>query len=275
MERIKRNGRMSAMVRVLMASPNRIFTLNHFCAMFDAAKSTISEDIELLRNVLAQFGLGEIETVTGAAGGVRYLPGIAPLETLETVRGACNRLRDTTRVLPGGYLYVADIFGDPEILDTFGTVMAGQFFAKEPDFVLTVETRGIAFAMATARALGVPLAIARQGQKVYEGPQMTIQYVSGSTGELQTMSLARRTVRDRRRVLIIDDFMRAGGTVRGMMDLMHEFSIEVVGAGVMIRKASEVRLPVDVLALMVMEDISGDKGAFLRPAEWLEQAASS
>ncbi len=175
MERVKRNGRMSAMVRVLTATPNRIYTLNHFCHMFDAAKSTISEDIELLRGVFAQFGLGEIETVSGAAGGVRYVPGVSPREALELVRDTCRKLSDPARALPGGFLYFSDILGDPHVNDVFGSVMAAQFAKTEPDFVLTVEARGIAFAMAAAHALGVPLVIAGREQKAYEGPQVMIQ----------------------------------------------------------------------------------------------------
>ena len=72
MEKIRRNERMSAMMKILSASPNRIFTLSYFCDMFGAAKSTMSEDIDILRDVVKTFHLGELETVTGAAGGVRY-----------------------------------------------------------------------------------------------------------------------------------------------------------------------------------------------------------
>ena len=50
-ERIKRNERMAALTKLLTASPNRIFTLSYFCEMFGAAKSTLSEDIDLLRGV--------------------------------------------------------------------------------------------------------------------------------------------------------------------------------------------------------------------------------
>ena len=74
MERIKRNERMAALTKLLTASPNRIFTLSYFCEMFGAAKSTLSEDIDLLRGVFDTFGLGKLDTVTGAAGGVRYRP---------------------------------------------------------------------------------------------------------------------------------------------------------------------------------------------------------
>ena len=78
MDKIRRNERMSAMMKILAAKPNRIFTLSYFCDLFGSAKSTMSEDIDILRDVVAHFGLGELETVTGAAGGVRYRPKSSP-----------------------------------------------------------------------------------------------------------------------------------------------------------------------------------------------------
>ena len=47
MDRIRRNERLAAMTRILVESPNKIFTLGTFCEMFGAAKSTLSEDIDL------------------------------------------------------------------------------------------------------------------------------------------------------------------------------------------------------------------------------------
>ena len=70
MDRIRRNERLAAMTRILVESPNKIFTLGTFCEMFGAAKSTLSEDIDILRGVFAQFHLGQLDTVTGAAGGI-------------------------------------------------------------------------------------------------------------------------------------------------------------------------------------------------------------
>ena len=72
MDRIRRNERLAAMTRILVESPNKIFTLGTFCEMFGAAKSTLSEDIDILRGVFAQFHLGQLDTVTGAAGGVQF-----------------------------------------------------------------------------------------------------------------------------------------------------------------------------------------------------------
>ena len=55
MDRIRRNERLAAMARILVESPNKIFTLGTFCEMFGSAKSTLSEDIDILRSVFVQF----------------------------------------------------------------------------------------------------------------------------------------------------------------------------------------------------------------------------
>ena len=72
MDKIKRNERLGAMTKILTDTPNRIHTLGEFCELFGAAKSTISEDIDLVSASFERFDLGRIETVAGAAGGARF-----------------------------------------------------------------------------------------------------------------------------------------------------------------------------------------------------------
>lgn len=148
--------------------------------MFGAAKSTLSEDIDILRGVFAQFHLGQLDTVTGAAGGVRYRPVLAPEDAYRTVKDLAQMLAAPGRVLPGGFIYMADILAMPDVVERMGTIIASQFYRAEPDFVLTMETKGIPVAMMTARALGVPTVIVRRDSKVYEGPAVNINYLSGS-----------------------------------------------------------------------------------------------
>lgn len=272
MDKIKRNERIGAMSRILTAAPNHIFTLSHFCNMFDAAKSTISEDIELLRQVYRQFGLGEIETVTGAAGGVKFLPKMPAEAALEYVQNVCRQLSDPGRVLPGNFLYIQDILSQPDTLEVLGAIMAAPYYASNPDFVLTVETKGIPFALMVARALGVPLVIARRDHKAFEGSVVTINYISGNGGEMKTMSLAKRAVRPGQRALIVDDFTKDGGTVRGMVELMQEFEVVTVGVGVMVerRKEGAKRIYEDIRSLFVVSDaIDATQGAVVHPAAWL------
>jgi len=270
MDKMKRNERIAMISHILTESPNRIFTLNHFCQMFGAAKSTISEDIDIIRTCFANFSTGEIETVAGASGGVRYLP--YPIcGGKEFVSGICDILHQPDRVLPGGYLYVSDILSNPDKVNKMGKLLASQFYKQAPDFVLTVETKGISLAMATADALGISCVIARRGQQNgMEWPYLSINYISGSN-KLQTMSVTKKLVSEGQRALIIDDYMKAGGTAKAMMEMMREFSITVVGIGMMLTRETEAKKQVnDVKSLMIVKDINEDTGAQVVPAPWLE-----
>lgn len=269
MERIRRNERMAALSRLLTASPNRIFTLSHFCELFGAAKSTLSEDIDILRDVFETFGLGRLDTVTGAAGGVRYRAYMPADKAREFLNGLCEELATSSRLLPGGFLYLSDILSRPDAVSKMGVIIAGEFYDAAPDFVLTMETKGIPVALMAAQSLGVPLVIARRSSKVYEGSAVNINYVSGSSGHIETMSLSRRAVEEGQRALIVDDFLKAGGTAKGMIDLMGEFNVEVVGtAFVMAKNHQGSRLIEGEKALMVM-DGQDNNSLSIHPADWV------
>ena len=152
-----------------------------------------------------------------------------------------------------------------------GEILAAEYYETSPDFVLTMETKGIPVALMTAHALGVPLVIARRSSKVYEGSAVNINYVSGSSGHIETMSLSRRAVQEGQRALIIDDFIKAGGTAKGMIDLMHEFNVTVVGLGFVMSTAQPAKKRVQgEKALMVMEISQEDNPvAKVQPAQWL------
>ncbi len=263
------------MSRMLSGMPNHVFTLGKFCEMFGAAKSTISEDIDILRETYRQFSLGDIETVVGAAGGVRFVMRMTPQATLEYIKGVCASLADPSRILPGGFFYMQNIMSMPEQVEKLGAMLAMPFAKNDPDFVMTVETKGITVAMMAARALGIPLVIARRDWKAFEGPVVTINYISGSNGRMQTMSLARRAVREGQKALIVDDFMKAGGTLRGMMDIMREFSVTVVGAAVLIATKAPERKRVDgVRSLMLLGDMIENTSVDITPSPWLEHVAA-
>jgi purine operon repressor len=262
---------MAALTRILTSSPNKIFTLSHFCEQFGAAKSTMSEDIDILRDVLSAYDLGKIDTVAGAAGGVRFRPSMTPTRALAFVRSLCEELCTPSRVLPGGFLYLSDILSTPEIVRAMGVILADHFYDKQPDFVLTMETKGIPVGLMTADALGVPLVIARRSSNVYEGSAVNINYVTGSSGSIETMNLSRRAVKEGQKTLIVDDFLKAGGTAKGMIDLMREFNVAVVGTAFVMSTANpETKLIQGEKALMVMDvDASRPESLSVRPADWL------
>ncbi|MFY9174460.1 MAG: pur operon repressor [Peptococcia bacterium] len=234
MEKWRRSERVSAMTKYLLERPNTLISLNVFTDLFHAAKSSISEDIGIIRNVFSEFGYGKVETLAGANGGVIYYPQVGPAERIEFLEDLAQKLADPTRILPGGYLYMTDVVFDARIAQKVGEIFAEYFAALNPEYVVTVETKGIPLAIMTARSLNLPLVIIRDGSKVTEGSAVSVNYVTGSSRNIRTMSLARRALPVDSKVIIIDDFMKAGGTAKGMIELLNEFRAEVLGIGVLI-----------------------------------------
>ncbi|MBR0463403.1 MAG: pur operon repressor [Clostridia bacterium] len=272
MERIKRNERLAAMTRILTSTPNRLYTLSEFTEMFGSAKSTISEDLSILAAALRQFDLGRLTTVAGAAGGVVYRAIPSREKVISALNDLCRRLEKPGRVLPGDFLYTNDITCDADLCEVMGQILASRYYDRAPDFVLTMETKGIPVAMMTARALDVPLVIARRDSKAYEGSAVKINYISGDGSDrIETMALARRAVTPGQKALIIDDFMKGGGTLKGMHDLMKEFDVSVVGTGVVIAKAEPQKKRVDgVTSLLILEGVDRETGAArVVPSDWI------
>lgn len=234
MEKWRRSERMVAMTKFLLENPRQLFTLGYFSELFQSAKSSISEDLTIIKETLQDMGEGTLETIAGAAGGVKYIPVSNEKKEKEFLDDLAQRLSDPQRLLPGGYLYMTDIIYDPSVIAKLGNIFFTRFIDQEPDYIVTVETKGIPLALMTAKAFNKPLVIIRADSKVTEGSALSINYVSGSTKKIGTMSLARRALATNSKVIIIDDFMKAGGTARGMVDLMKEFKAQVLGIGVLV-----------------------------------------
>jgi purine operon repressor len=260
---MKRAERMVAVMQVLMSRPNVLIPLTVLAERFGAAKSTISEDLLAVKESMRLTGQGRLETVSGAAGGVRYIPEITKEDAEQFLTELAGRLRAEDRILAGGFLYMTDLLYDPAILRPLGLIFAGAFREKKPDVVVTIETKGIPLALVTAEALGVPMMIIRHGNKVTEGTAVSINYISGSTKRIQSMSLGRRALEPGKKVLMIDDFMKAGGTALGMMNLMKEFEADVVGFGVLMETSheNEPKLVNDYLALLQVGELDPFKGS--------------
>lgn len=154
-----------------------------------------------------------------------------------------------------------DLIYDPHLLYQLGQIFVRRFAGCQPDYIVTVETKGIPMATMTALAFNVPLVVIRNNNKVTEGSAVSINYVSGSSKKISTMSLARRAIHSGSRVILIDDFMKAGGTAAGMMELMDEFGAKVEGIGVLISTAEPKKKVVDdYLSLLELVAIDADSG---------------
>lgn len=261
LERLHRKERVGAILKILSDNPNRVMSLGYFSEIFGAARSTLSEDITIVKKVVEELECGVVETIAGAAGGVKYIPGIPEADKNEFIDSLCEMIKNPERIVPGGFLYMNDIIYSPQISSKIGIILANKFKDKAVDYVLTVETKGIPIAMMTAKALNVPLVIVRRDNRVTEGSTVSINYVSGSSRRIQTMTLSKRSVKKGSKCVFIDDFMKAGGTANGIIELMKEFDSTVVGIGVLIESLfTGKKLVEDYISLLKLENVNEETG---------------
>ena len=268
MEKLSRNSRVVAITKLLLENPNKILGLNQFSDLLNAAKSTISEDIVIIRELLEKLEMGKVETISGAAGGIKFIPIIGYEKGNKFALELCDLLKDDGRVIAGNFIYVPDAMYNPQIIGKAGVIFSSRFKNMDIDYVITVETKGISLAYEVARNLGVQLVIARRDTQVTEGPTVTINYVSGTSGRLQQMSLSKRSMKPSSKCIFIDDFMKGGGTAQGIKDLLKEFDSELVGIGVLIdNKQVEKKLVDDYVSIVELNSVDKSSIIEVQPSE--------
>ena len=268
MEKFTRNKRVVAITKILLENPNKILGLNTFSELLNAAKSTISEDIVVVREVLERLEMGRIETIAGVAGGIKYIPQSGEEEKKAFALELCKQLSDDGRVIPGNIIYMTDLMYNPKIISKAGVMLSSCFKDREVDYVITVETKGIPLAYEVAKLLGVQLVIVRRENKITEGPSVSINYVSGSNRRIQNMSLSKKAMKKGSNCVFIDDFMKAGGTAVGIKDLLKEFDSELVGIGVLVdNKQIEKKLVDEYVSIVELKAVDKSVITGIQPSK--------
>lgn len=239
--KLRRSERMVVISNYLINNPYQLTSLTTFSEKYEAAKSSISEDIAIIKKAFEESGIGKIDTITGASGGVIFTPIISESEAKGVIEDLRRRLSDNERILPGGYLYLSDLLSTPNILKSIGRIISNAFKGDCIDAVMTVATKGVPLANAVASVLNVPFVIVRRDLKITEGSTVSVNYASGSSDRIEKMFLSKRSLQPNSRVLIVDDFIKGGGTISGMVSLLKEFDSELVGVAVFAENAQENR----------------------------------
>lgn len=268
MEKLNRNSRVVAITKILTENPNKIIGLSQFSTLLNAAKSTISEDIVIVREILEKLELGSVETIAGATGGIRYVHKISKNNGKKFAEELCTLIKDNKRVIAGNFIYMTDVMYNPNIISKAGVILSSCFEKEDIDYIITVETKGIPLAYEVARNLGVQLVIARRDAQVTEGATMTINYVSGTSGKLQQMSLSKRSMKANSRCIFIDDFMKGGGTALGIKELLKEFNSELIGIGVLIdNKEVKKKLIDEYVSIVELRSVDADMKIDIEPSK--------
>jgi len=257
---MKKAERVAAIVKILSDNPGKVYSLKYFSEMFNAAKSSLSEDVQSAKNVFEELKLGHIETTAGVGGGIKYLPYISDEDAMATLETIKEKLMDPSRQLGGGFLYTSDIMFDADLMTKVGLIFARRFMNSGADYIATIETKGIPAALMTAKFLNLPLILIRREAKVSEGSTMSINYFSGSSDRIQKMSVARRAISEGGKVVIIDDFMRAGGSIKGISEILTESGMEIVDVGLIITsREPEKKTVKKFVQLLTLDDVDKEE----------------
>ncbi|TXL63440.1 pur operon repressor [Cerasibacillus terrae] len=271
---MKRSERIACMSIFLLENPSRQKQLSYFTKRYRASKASISEDLNIIDDMYQAEGIGYLKRTAGPSGGVQYIPELSHERSKQVIDELCERLSDTERILPGGYLYMTDVLGESNLVREIGRMFASKFSNRNIDVVMTVETKGISLAYAVAFYLNVPVVVVRRDPRVTEGSSVSINYVSGASRKIQTMVLSKRSLKDGDQVCIIDDFMKAGGTINGMVSLVKEFNANPAAIAVLAEAddLEEDRVIEDYVSLVKLAEVD-QKGeeVFIQSGNYLEK----
>ncbi|NMH70129.1 xanthine phosphoribosyltransferase [Bacillus sp. RO3] len=127
---------------------------------------------------------------------------------------------------------------DPELMMEIGKEFARRFHDLGITKVLTIESSGIAPGVMAALHMNVPLVFARKRKSLTlsEGV-LTSKVYSFTKEEENTISISDTYIKERDRVLLIDDFLANGQAALGLIDLVKQAGAEVAGIGIVIEKS--------------------------------------
>jgi adenine phosphoribosyltransferase len=143
----------------------------------------------------------------------------------EALRAKIREIPDFPK--PGILFYdITTLLKDADAFKHAIDLMLEPFKDDRVDIVVGMESRGFIFSAPMAYQLGAGLVPVRKLGKL-PSETLTVEYALeyGSN----TLEIHRDAITPGQRVLIVDDLLATGGTVRGTIDLVERLKGEVVG----------------------------------------------
>ncbi|MEO8396012.1 MAG: xanthine phosphoribosyltransferase [Chloroflexota bacterium] len=179
-----------------------------------------------------------------------------------------KRILAEGRNLGGGILKVDSLLNHqiyPDLMMQMGQELAARFKDVKVDRILTAEISGIAPAVMTGLVLGVPVVYARKTKPITMfGPVFLETAPSHTKGNEVNLLVAAEFMPPKQNVLIIDDFLATGKTLRALARIVEGAQSTVVGVGVVVEKTFEggrnfmhekgYAMPIEALAIIISMD---------------------
>jgi adenine phosphoribosyltransferase len=162
-------------------------------------------------------------------------------------------IRDIPDFPKPGILFrdITPLLADPSGLALAVELMANPFRGKNIDLVVGAESRGFIFGTAVACCLSAGFVIVRKpGKLPHSRISMTYDLEYGK----DTLEMHSDAIVAGQRVLIVDDLLATGGTMKACCDLVRHLGGDLVGVAVLIEldglKGREKIAPVKVHSVL-------------------------
>jgi xanthine phosphoribosyltransferase len=151
-----------------------------------------------------------------------------------------NKIVEEGRVIGTSVLKVDSFLNhqiDPQFTLEMGRELASRFAGEGVSKVLTVEASGIAVALATGLAMGVPVVFAKKGRASTQNAGVYVSEIFSFTRQESVgIYVSGNFLGPEDIVLIVDDFLAHGEALRGLVDIVGQAGCRLAGVGIVIEK---------------------------------------
>lgn len=144
-----------------------------------------------------------------------------------------NLIRDVPDFPKPGVLFrdISPLLADPSGLALAIELMANPFRGKNVDLVIGAESRGFIFGAAVACCLSAGFGLIRKPNKL---PSKRVSMKYELEYGFDTLEMHEDAITKGQRVLICDDVLATGGTMKACVDLVNHLGGDLVGVAVLI-----------------------------------------
>jgi len=139
-----------------------------------------------------------------------------------------SKIRDIPDWPQKGVIFrdITPLLGEPILFKKIINELARPYLNKKIDKVVGIDARGFLLAAPLAYKLGAGIAIVRKKGKL---PAKTVSKKYALEYGSNTIEMHKDSIKQRERVLLVDDVLATGGTMKATVDLVKKLKGRIVG----------------------------------------------
>jgi adenine phosphoribosyltransferase len=137
-------------------------------------------------------------------------------------------IRDVPNFPQEGIIFkdISTLLKDKKAFQKCINLLVKKFKKEKVEYVVGVESRGFIFGAPLAYALGAGFVpVRKKGKLPYKTKSITYELEYGK----DTLEIHEDALRPKSRVLVVDDLLATGGTIKAVTDLLKGFKPKIVG----------------------------------------------